>query len=130
MVQMYWDRENNRPAANNPWYNVESPNPVYSWGYDFNHESADTKYFVDRVVEYWLTEYNLDGFRYDFTKGFTNKPGDGSAYDASRIAILKRIYDKQQSVKPASYFICEHFAPNTEELELVNHGLMIWGNMK
>ena len=87
-----------------------------------------TQYFVDRVVEYWLAEYKVDGFRFDFTKGFTNTPGDGSAYDASRIAILKRIYDKMKSVNPDAYMICEHFAPNSEEKELSDYGMLIWGN--
>ena len=63
-------------------------------GNDFNHESQATKDFVDRVTKYWMTEYKVDGFRFDFTKGFTNTPGDGSGYDAARIAILKRMADK------------------------------------
>ena len=48
-------------------------------------KASNTQKLVDRVTEYWLTEYNIDGFRFDFTKGFTNTPGDGSTYDASRI---------------------------------------------
>ena len=58
-----------------------------------------TQKLVDRVTSYWLTEYNIDGFRFDFTKGFTNTPGDGSAYDASRISILKRMAYQVWSVK-------------------------------
>lgn len=129
LVQLYWDKTNNRPAPDNPWYNVNSPNPVYSWGYDFNHETQATKDFVDRVNSYWLTEYKLDGFRFDFTKGFTNTPGDGSTYDASRINILKRMADAIWQVRPDAYVILEHFAPNTEEKILADHGMMIWGNM-
>jgi 1,4-alpha-glucan branching enzyme len=45
---------------------------VYYWGFDFNHESPHTKEFVSRVVKYWLEEYKFDGYRFDFTKGFTN----------------------------------------------------------
>jgi 1,4-alpha-glucan branching enzyme len=129
MAQLYWDNTNNRPAANNPWFNVTSPNTSYSWGNDFNHESKDTKYFVDRVTSFWLTEYKVDGFRFDFTKGFTNTPGDGSAYDASRIAILKRMANKIWSVSPDAYVILEHFSANIEEMELANSGMMIWGNL-
>ena len=128
MVRMYFDAASGKPSPENPWFNVNSPNTSFSWGYDFNHESSATQYFVDRVVEYWLTEYNLDGFRFDFTKGFTNTPGDGSGYDASRIAILKRVYDKMQEVKPDAYMICEHFAANAEEKELSDYGLLLWGN--
>ena len=129
MAQMYWDNVNSRPAANNPWFNVTSPNPVYSWGNDFNHESAATKYFVDRVTSYWLTEFKVDGFRFDFTKGFTNTPGDGTAYDAKRIAILKRMADKIWQVSPTAYVILEHFCANSEETELANYGMMLWGNL-
>jgi hypothetical protein len=129
LVQLYWDAANGRPSADNPWYNQTSPNTVYSWGYDFNHESQATKDFVDRVTSYWLTEFKIDGFRFDFTKGFTNTPGDGSAYDASRIAILKRMTDKIWTVNPDAYVILEHFTSNTEEKELADYGLMIWGNI-
>ncbi len=129
MVRMYWDTANARPAANNPWFNQVSPNPVFSWGYDFNHESSATKYFVDRATSYWLTEYKMDGFRFDFTKGFTNTPGDGSAYDAKRIAILERIANKIWNVSPNAYVILEHFTDNSEETVLANFGAMIWGNL-
>ena len=129
LVQLYFNDEQNSPAANNPWYNEESPNQVFSWGYDFDHESEDTKQFIDRVNEFWITEYNIDGYRFDFTKGFTNTPGDGGFYDESRIAILKRMADHIWSVDSTAYLILEHFAPNAEEKELAEYGMMIWGNL-
>lgn len=130
-VQLYLDRYGQDEIlmkTPNPWFNASSPNPVYKFGADFNHESISTQNLVDRVNEYWLTEYNIDGFRFDFTKGFTNTPGDGSTYDATRIAILKRMADNIWLARPAAYVILEHFAPNTEEKELANHGMLLWGN--
>ncbi len=127
LVMMYWDKTNNRPAANNPWFNQECPHPPYCWGFDFNHESPDTKRFVDSVTSYWLTQYKVDGFRFDFTKGFTNN-NTGSGYDADRIAILKRMADHIWQVKPGAYVILEHFCDNSEEKELADYGMMIWGN--
>ncbi len=132
LVQLYFDPNAGdwgEPTAENPWYNQTSPNPDYSWGYDFNHESPDTKTFVKRVCNYWLTEYKFDGFRFDFSKGFTNTPGSGWNYDASRIAILKDYADYIWSVSPNAYVILEHFTENSEETELANYGLMLWGNM-
>lgn len=129
LVRMYWDTLNARPAANNPWFNQVSPNPVYSWGYDFNHESKNTKYYVDRVTSYWLKEFNADGFRFDFTKGFTNTRGEGSPYDISRIKILKRIADKVWAVDSNAYVILEHFTDDREEKELTDYGMMVWGNL-
>lgn len=128
-VRLYWDSQNNQPASDNPWYNQTSPNPVFSWGYDLNHESEATRALVDSVNSFWLTEYKVDGFRFDFTKGFTNTPGDGGAYDASRIAILKRMNDRIREINPDAYVLLEHFADNTEEKELSDNGMMIWGNM-
>ena len=130
LVKMYWNDTLNRPSADNPWFNETSPNTTYSWGYDFNHESQATKDFVDRVTKYWMTEYKIDGFRFDFTKGFTNTPGDGSGYDASRIAILERMASKIWEVNPKAIVILEHFAANTEEKELAAYanGMLIWGN--
>ena len=130
MVKMYWNSTLNQPAANNPWFNQTSLNPVYSWGNDFNHESQATKDFVDRVTKYWMTEYKVDGFRFDFTKGFTNTPGDGYAYDPSRIAILERIASKIWEVNPKALVILEHFTANNEEQALTayGNGMMVWGN--
>ncbi|HYM94614.1 MAG TPA: alpha-amylase family glycosyl hydrolase, partial [Chitinophagaceae bacterium] len=139
LVQLYWDAANNRPAANNPWFNPV-PKHAFNVGYDMNHESLATRYFVSRVVEHWLTNYKVDGFRFDLSKGFTqtqtcDNNGNNcnvtawSAYDASRIAIWKRYYDTLQLKSPGCYAILEHFADNTEETELSNYGLMLWGNM-
>jgi len=130
MVRMYWNSTLNRPAADNPWFNQSSPNTAYSWGNDFNHQSQATKDFVDRVTSYWLTEYKVDGFRFDFSKGFTNTAGDGSAYDAQRIAILERMAAKIWAVNPKAEVILEHFAANNEEQELAaySNGMLIWGN--
>lgn len=132
MVQLYWDAANSRPAANSPWFNPIAKHP-FNVGYDFNHESVDTKAFVDRVLEHWLTNYKVDGFRFDLSKGFTqvdnlNNVNAWGSYDASRVAIWKRIYDKMQSLSTNSYCILEHFAANQEEIELSNYGMMLWGN--
>lgn len=129
MVLMYWDSENNHPAANNPWFNTVWPNQSYHWGYDFHHESQVTKDFIDRVNTYWMEEYKIDGFRFDFTKGFTNTPGDGWNYDQSRIDILKRMSDVIWNANSDAYVILEHLAVNTEEKKLADYGMMMWGNM-
>lgn len=127
MVRLYF--EGGAPSAENPWFNITSPNTAFSWGYDFNHESLATQDFVDRVNNYWLDEYKFDGFRFDFTKGFTNTPGDGGAYDAARINILKRMADKIWENHSDAYVILEHFAEDSEEEVLTDYGMMVWGNL-
>ena len=128
-VKMYWDNANNRPSADNPWYNTQSPNSAYSWGYDFNHESDQTKALVDSINSYWMKEYQVDGFRFDFTKGFTNKAGDGWAYDQSRIDILKRMSSEIYKRNPKAIVIMEHLADNSEEKVLSDADIMLWGNI-
>ncbi len=136
MAQMYWNNEFNRPAANNPWFNEQSnfTNPDAQWGNDFNHESIYTQQFVDSVNSYWITEYHIDGFRFDFTKGFgnnikgSNDPW-GSNYDADRIALLKRMANKIWETKSDATVIFEHLSVNSEEKELANHGILMWGNL-
>jgi len=127
-VMMYWNSAKNQPAADNPWFNQTSPNTDYSWGNDFNHESSATKRFVDSVNHYWISQYKVDGFRFDFTKGFTNTPGNGYAYDQSRINILERMAHHIWSYKPNAYVILEHFTANSEEKVLTNYGMSVWGN--
>lgn len=129
LVQLYYDQSTSKVSAENPWYNVDSPNPVFSWGYDFNHKSPDVERFVDSVNHYWLEEYHVDGFRFDFTKGFTNTAGDGGGYDLSRINILKRMANQIWEVKANAYVILEHFTANAEEFELSEEGMLIWGNL-
>jgi len=129
LVRLYWNSALNRPAANNPWFNEVSPNPVFSFGYDFNHEKQDVKNYIDRVNRYWLEEYNVDGFRFDFTKGFTNTSGDGGSYDLARINILNRMADEIKKVDSTAYIILEHFAPNSEETILSGNDMMLWGNL-
>ncbi|RYY62225.1 MAG: 1,4-alpha-glucan-branching protein, partial [Chitinophagaceae bacterium] len=139
MVRLYWDAANGRPAANNPWFNPAAKHP-FNVGYDMNHESADTKYFVSRVMAFWTSQYKIDGFRFDLSKGFTQRQscdangancnqGTWDAYDAGRIAIWKAYYDSLQLHAPGAYAVLEHFAVNDEEKELANYGLMLWGNL-
>ena len=134
LVQMYFDGDN--PTEDSPWFNVQSnfTNPQAQWGNDFNHESLYTQAFVDSVNSYWMDEYKVDGFRFDFTKGFgnnikgSNDPW-GSLYDADRIALLKRMADEIWERNPDALVILEHLAVNTEEKELADYGMLMWGNM-
>lgn len=134
MVRMYWDAANNRPATNSPWFNPIAKHD-FNVGYDFNHESDFTKYYTKRVISYWLEEYHVDGYRFDLSKGFTqrNTLGNNGAwgqFDQSRIDIWKDYADHMWGVDSTSYLILEHFADNSEELQLANYrrGMMPWGN--
>ncbi len=130
MVQLY---SSGGVPANNPWYNTNPTHP-FNVGYQFNHESQATKYFVKNVLKFWMTEYHIDGFRFDLAKGFTqvNSGNDVAAwgnYDASRVAIWKDYNNYIKSIDPKLYVILEDFASNQEENELANEGMMTWTNL-
>ena len=134
LVSLYWDADAQRPAANSPWFNPIPKHP-YNVGYDFNHESPSTKTYMERLIRYWLMEYHIDGYRFDLSKGFTQKnsyPDNVTLwgqYDASRITILENYTNVIHSVNPNAYAIMEHFADNSEETVLAANNMLPWGNM-
>ncbi len=131
-AKLYWNSSKNRPAANSPWFNEKAPHH-YSFFNDFNHTKPLVSDFVKRNIKFLLEEYNLDGLRFDFTKGFTQKDSQSdagvSAYDDTRIAILKDYNAAIKAVKPQAYVILEHFCDDQEEIELSNAGMMVWRNL-
>jgi len=131
MVQLYFD--GNKPTSNSPWFNPEARHP-YNVGYDFNHESPATRRFAKNVMKFWMQEYRIDGFRFDLSKGFTQKTStdDNSfaAYDASRINIWKEYNNYIKSIDQHNFYvILEHFAEAAEEKVLADEGMMLWNNL-
>ncbi|MPS63620.1 MAG: alpha-amylase [Chryseobacterium sp.] len=123
-------------AANNPYFNTV-PKHSYNVFNDFNHSSSWTKYYVERCLQQWLTEYHIDGFRWDLTKGFTqnctaNDEACTNAYQQDRVDILKYYADKQWNIDPNSYMIFEHLGTDAEEQQWANYriaegkGVMLW----
>ena len=124
------------PAADNPFFNQVAKHS-YSVFNDFNHSKAETKYYVNRVLEQWIKEYKVDGFRWDLTKGFTQActAGDDTCtngYLIDRVNILRGYADYQWSWDPTSYVIFEHLGTDSEEAAWANYkiaegkGVMMW----
>ena len=129
-AKLYWDASANKTAAVNPWFNVDAPHP-YSVFHDFNHESPLVRTFVKRSLRYLLEEYHIDGFRFDLTKGFTQRQcteSNAANYDASRVKILTDYYNEITAVKPGAVMILEHFCCDQEEKELTRSGMKVWRN--
>lgn len=138
-VMMDFDFGAGRPNPSNKWFNPEARHP-FNVFFDMNHESPYTQAYLDTVNHYWLNEYRVDGYRFDLSKGFTQKNtgqnvGAWSEYDASRIALLKRMADRIWEHSPNAIVILEHLAVEEEEKELAEYradegkGMMLWGNM-
>lgn len=138
LVQMYEYDTSKGSTTNNPFYNDvhNFENEALQFGFDFNHESTYTQQYFKDVMSYWINEFKIDGFRLDFTKGFTNtlypNSGDqwGNGYNQERIDILKNyathVWENHGS---DFYMILEHLADNSEEKELANAGMLLWGNL-
>lgn len=130
-AKLYWNATTNKTASDNPWFNVDAPHP-YSVFHDFNHEFAGTREYFKRVLQYWVQEYKVDGYRLDLTKGFTQEKSsesNASRYDQSRIDILIDYYNATKAVKSDVMFILEHFCDYDEELVLGNAGMYLWRNI-
>lgn len=61
------------------WYHHDPKDPEYNWGPEFNYEHYDEKLktyparrFAGDTVRYWVSEYHLDGIRYDAARQIGN----------------------------------------------------------
>ena len=126
-----WCGSDGQAASNNPFFNKVARHP-YNVFHDFNHEYAKTREYFKTMLQYWLTEYNIDGYRFDLSKGLTQKNsgsnvGTWNQYDASRIAIIKDYADAIREVEEDAYIILEHLSDAQEENELAEYkGIMLW----
>lgn len=120
------------PISSNPFYNAEAPHD-YSVLNDWN-QGGNT--LVEQqwhdALRYWMTSYNVDGFRFDLVKGLgdNNSYGGGTdAYNSSRINRMKRLHETIKSVKPNGIHINEDLAGDREEKELGEDGMLQWANI-
>lgn len=125
------------PSATSPYANPTARHPFNVFN-DLNHDSPATRYWLDRMNRYWMEEYHLDGYRYDLSKGFSQRQCAGNqgcwdSYDASRIFNLKRMADRVWARDPNALLILEHLSQASEEVELATYrtgegrpGFLFW----
>ena len=128
------------PSSESPYMNVTATHS-YSVGNDFNHQQPRTQNYVRRVVQHWIEEFKIDGFRWDLTKGFTQNATGSDAltnsYQQDRVDVLKGYADYSWSLDPTHYVIFEHLGADNEEQvwanwrlnETPSKGIMMWGEM-
>ncbi len=132
MAKMYWDGYST--AEENPWFNRVSRHPYTEGGIDINHEYDGTRLYFRRALQYWLTEFKVDGFRMDLAKGFTQRNtgsnvGQWGQYDKTRVSITKDYDDAVKAANPNAIFILEHLGEWQEQKEYSNAGMFPWRNM-
>jgi len=127
------------PSSENPYFNTTARHS-YSVGDDFNHASTLTRNYVKQTINHWITEFKIDGFRWDLTKGFTQNCTSGdegctNAYQQDRVDVLKEYADYSWSLDNDHYVIFEHLGSDNEEQQWANYrlnegkGIMMWGEM-
>jgi 1,4-alpha-glucan branching enzyme len=127
------------PNTDNPYFNTVALHS-YSVGEDFNHTSTFTREYVNRTLKHWITEFKIDGFRWDLTKGFTQNctstnESCTNGYQTDRVEVLKLYADYSWALDPNHYVIFEHLGSDFEEQQWANYrlsegkGIMMWGEM-
>ena len=120
------------PVGQNPFYNEVAPH-AYSVLNDWNQGGNPLveQQWTD-AIRYWMTAYNVDGFRFDLVKGLGDNDsynGGTDNYNASRIARMKRLHEVIKSVRPDGIHINEDLAQAREEIELGEAGMLQWANI-
>ena len=147
MVRMWMDDPDGDgwggPATDSPYFN-QFPTHSFNVGNDFNHQQPLVQEYTRRVIKHWIEEFNIDGFRWDLTKGFTQNCGNGTfdgdfnctqQLQQDRIDVLKEYADYSWSLDDTHYVIFEHLGSDTEEQQWANYridedkGIMLWGKM-
>ena len=129
-AKMWWNSSANKTASNNPFFNVDAPHD-FSVYHDFNHTKEHTRDYFKHMLKFWLTEYNIDGFRFDLSKGLVQNPSsyDAGGYSSERIGIISDYANAIKSVESDAYIILEHFCDQSEENYLYNNlGALCWNN--
>lgn len=134
------------PISKNPLYNGSAPHS-YSVLNDWKQEHPLVEKQWNDVLAYWLTEYRVDGFRFDLVKGLGDDDSYGNTYDAAtnmwgnpneantncynatRVARMKRLCDNMRKINPNAYCINENLATAKEENEMAADGEINWANI-
>lgn len=127
-----WSDDGAYPNSQNPFFNVTAKHPFSVYN-DLNHDFHKTRTYFSDMLQFWLTEYKVDGFRFDLAKGITqtnsgNDDGRCRNYDSNRVGHLKYYYDAMQQASEGSYMILEYFVCDQEENEMANYGALPWRN--
>lgn len=125
--------------GSNPYFNT-SPKHAFNVHNDFNHQYSGTQQYNKLMIEHWINEYKIDGFRWDLTKGFTQNCTSNDSFctgqfQQDRVDVLKKYADYQWAADPDFIVIFEHLGTDQEETEWADYridegkGIMLWGKM-
>lgn len=119
------------PKESNPFYNATAPHS-YSVLNDWNQGYHIVDQYWKDVLQYWLSAYKVDGYRFDLVKGLgdNNSYTDGTdTYNRSRVARMIKLHGYMKEINPAAYCINENLAGVQEENEMAADGQLNWHNV-
>ncbi|MDO5396089.1 MAG: alpha-amylase family glycosyl hydrolase [Bacteroidales bacterium] len=117
------------PIESNPFYNKTAPH-AYSVLNDWKQENTLVRQQWKDAIKYWMTAYNVDGFRFDLVKGLGTSYGSNTdAYNSSRVTVMKDLHSAIKAVKPNGIHINENLAGAQEENEMAKDGQLNWANI-
>ena len=139
LAKIYWNSTSNKTASNNPYFFVDAKHP-FNVFHDINHQNAVVQQIVKRSLVYLVEEYNVDGFRFDLSKGFTWSSSGWDGTDNNRINLIKDYANAIRTADPDSYIILEHWDPERsnagtlqdkfpEEAQYIRDGMHPWKKM-
>lgn len=130
LAKIYWNSSENKTAPNNPYFNVDAKHP-FNVFHDINHENEFMQDVVKRSLAYLIKEYNVDGFRFDLSKGFTQSSGAWDSHSQDRINLILEYNEAIKAADPSKskYVILEHWGQHSEESIYVKNGLHPWRKM-
>ncbi len=111
----------------NPWFLLgsEVKHSDNDYGEDWNHDFEPAHEMFKRSIQYWVSEYKVDGYRFDLSHGMCG----GTKYNA--VDNLKDYYNNGlKQVLPDGYMILEHWGNNADNdrPQLINEGMLCWVN--
>lgn len=129
-----------------PFYNGSAPH-AYSVLNDWNQDCELVQQQWRDALDYWMTAYKVDGFRFDLVKGLGDNDSYGNTFDAAtntwgtpndnntnrfnatRVARMKALHESMMLTNPDAYFINENLAGSEEENDMARDGEINWANV-
>ena len=102
----------------NPWININPPEGDNGYGEEWNHDFGPAKEMFERVFEYWLREYKIDGYRLDLSHGLCGNTNNA-------VQNLISYYNNHvKAVSNGAYMILEHWGNGQDQL--ISNDMQCW----
>ncbi|MBK8048580.1 MAG: hypothetical protein IPK16_16555 [Anaerolineales bacterium] len=120
-----WGPNGEQWADWNPFFH-HTPTAIKAWGgVDWDHFEPDTTRYFQDVVRYWLKEYHVDGFRFDWVGGVDYDHRNPQDPDFNPYHGIHAIAWAAKQAKPDCILIAEYWTldgtnPDKTEQKLVH----------